>query len=79
MSKKSISDHRSVKRPKVSAQLRQAINDCPLSRYRISKLTGISEATLSRFTNGKSGLSLRAVDRLGAVLDLEVIAHGPKP
>src|SRR5262245_5864756 len=36
----------------------------PLSRYQISKMTDIDEATLTRFMSGKRGLSAQAIDRL---------------
>jgi hypothetical protein len=58
--------------PKVSDQLRRIIADCGLSRYEISKRTGIDEATLSRFMYGERGLSMKALDRLGDSLGLTV-------
>jgi transcriptional regulator with XRE-family HTH domain len=57
---------------KVSAQLRRIIDDCGLSRYEISKRTGIDEATLSRFMYGERGLSMKALDRLGEALALTI-------
>jgi hypothetical protein len=43
-----------------------------LSRYRISKETGIAEATLSRFMVGRGGLSLQGIDAIGLLLGLEI-------
>ena len=57
---------------KVSDQLRVAIDSCGVTRYRIAQETGIAEATLSKFMAGKSGLSMKALDRLGEYIDLEV-------
>ena len=58
----------------LSEQLRQAIVACGLSRYRISQLTGIDQATLSKFMSGDRGLSFNAIDRLGEALDLWLVA-----
>lgn len=57
---------------KVSYQLRRIIDDCGLSRYEISKRTGIAESTLSKFMYGERGLSMKALDRLGQCLELTV-------
>ena len=56
-------------------QLRQAIDDSGLTRYRIAKETGISESTLAQFYNGHRGLSMNA---LGDFLQL-TIHLGRKP
>jgi len=59
-------------------QLRQAIDDCELTRYRIAKETGISESTLAQFYNGHRGLSMEALNALGEFLQLK-ITRGRKP
>lgn len=59
-------------------QLRQAIDDSGLTRYRIAKETGISEPTLSKFYLGQRGLSMTALNALGEFLEL-TIAMGRKP
>ena len=61
------------KRQKVSDQIRAAIDAAGVTRYRISKDTGISESMLSRFMGGSRGLSMEALDTLGEYLDLEVV------
>lgn len=67
------------KRPKpLTDQLRQAIDDCGLTRYRIAKETGISEPTLSKFYLGQRGLSMEALNALGEFLQL-TITLGRKP
>jgi transcriptional regulator with XRE-family HTH domain len=57
---------------KLSDQLRQAIADSGLTRYRISQATGISEAGLGKFVHGERGLSLESIDRLAEFLNLEL-------
>lgn len=67
------------KRPKpLTDQLRQAIDDSGLTRYRIAKETGISEPTLSKFYLGQRGLSMEALNALGEFLQL-TITTGRKP
>jgi transcriptional regulator with XRE-family HTH domain len=48
----------------VSDQIKRAILDSDLTRYRIAQETGVDEATLSRFLSGERGLSMIAIDRL---------------
>ena len=62
----------------VSDQIRQAIDDSGLTRYRIAQETGISETTLSLFCNGQRGLPMRTLDTLGEFLELKVTL-GRKP
>mgnify|MGYP002626618220 CR=1 FL=1 len=59
-------------------QLRQAILSADKTRYAIWKETGVAEATLSRFVNGKGGLSSDAVDRIGECLGLWLTTEAPK-
>jgi len=59
-------------------QLRQAIDDSGLTRYRIAKKTGISESALAQFYNGHRGLSMEALNALGKFLQLR-ITLGRKP
>lgn len=67
------------RKPKtVSDQLRAIVETCGVTRYRISQETGIDQGALSNFMAGRRGLSGKALDTLGAYLDLEVVRHGPK-
>ncbi len=59
-------------------QVRQAIDDSGLTRYRIAKETGISESALAQFYNGHRGLSMEALNALGEFLQL-TITLGRKP
>ena len=52
--------------------LQNALRDSEVSRYRISKLTGISEGNLSRVAHGKAGLSIENLDILIEFLGLEL-------
>ena len=58
---------------KMADQIRQAIDDSGLTRYRISKETGIDESTLAKFYNGHRGLSMDALNRLGEYLGLRIV------
>ena len=60
------------RRQKLSNQIRRAIKDSGLTRYRISQETDIDEGTLCKFFNGQCGLSMKALDRLGDYLDLNI-------
>jgi transcriptional regulator with XRE-family HTH domain len=62
----------------MSDQLRQAIDDSGLTRYRIAQESGISETALSLFYNGQRGLSMKALNALGECLQL-TINLGRKP
>jgi hypothetical protein len=56
----------------ISDQLRVAIRDADCTRYAIFKATGIPQETMTRFLQGKRGLSLPTVDVLCEFLDLEL-------
>ena len=56
----------------ISEQLRQAIDSSAMSRNAICKATGIDKAAMSRFMAGKTGFSTSSVDKLAALLGLEL-------
>ncbi|MGD0461920.1 MAG: helix-turn-helix transcriptional regulator [Tepidisphaeraceae bacterium] len=62
----------------MSDQIRRAIDASGMSRYRICKEIGIPQSTMSRFMSGKLGLSMEVLDRLGALLGLEIVAGQQK-
>jgi hypothetical protein len=65
--------------PKLSEQLRDAIEKADVSRYEISKATGVSQSTLSKFVLGtRPGLSFNAMDRVGEYLGLVIVKKQPK-
>jgi plasmid maintenance system antidote protein VapI len=62
-----------IPKPKtVSERIRAAIHNSDESRYRIAQSSGIDEATLSRFINGKRKLSQDAIDTLAEYFGLEL-------
>ena len=56
----------------IEEQLRQAILDSELSRYRICKEAGLSESQLSYFVNKQRSLTLPAAAKVAEVLKLEL-------
>ncbi len=66
------------KRPKlkpVSEQLRAIIEDGSLSRYRLSKDSGVDASQLLRFINGTGKLTTASLDRIGKVLKLRITSE----
>jgi len=63
------------KRIKLSDQIRQAVDHCGQTRYRIAQETGISEPTLSRFMSGERGLPMATLDRLADHLSLDIVQY----
>lgn len=57
----------------LSDQIRQAIDESGLTRYQIAKETGIDESALAKFYNGHRGLSMKALNALGACLQLRIV------
>lgn len=55
-----------------AAIVRKAIHESGLSRYEISKQTGVEESVLSRFVSGERSMNLDTLDRLRSVLKLEL-------
>ena len=58
--------------PNIERQLRQAIKTCGVSRYRLSKLSGVSDAVLSHFVNCKRSVTLTTAAKLAKALRLEL-------
>lgn len=56
----------------LSEQIRQAVNNSALSRYRICKTLEIDQASFSRFMAGKVGLTMAHLDALAALLNLNL-------
>ena len=63
----------------LSEQLRKAIDGSELSRYRIAKEAGVAQSTISQFMNGKRSLSLKGIDRIAELLDLELVSSNTTP
>jgi hypothetical protein len=62
---------------KLSDQIRSSITSCGLSSYRIAVEAEVAESSLSRFLAEEHGLTTETLDRIGKVLGLEIISHGP--
>ena len=56
-------------------QLRQFVLDSELTRYAISKATGIDQGVLCKFVHGERGLSCDSLDRLGEFLALDLVTR----
>ena len=56
----------------VREALLKAIRESGLSRYEISKRTGIEQATLSLFVRDRAGLTLGTIETLAGFLGLEL-------
>jgi ribosome-binding protein aMBF1 (putative translation factor) len=63
---------------RISDEIRSAIENCGMTRYRIAKQTGIDAAVLCRFVQGQVGLSMDSLDRLAELLDLHIVVGIPK-
>ena len=53
-------------------QLRHLIEAGEMSRYELSKITGIDKSVLSKFVHGKCGLSMQSLDKIGETLSLQI-------
>ena len=62
-----------IKAETISDQIRAAIASSGLTRYEISKQTGIQQSNLSRFVSGQTALSTTTVDKLGKLLGLQIV------
>ena len=66
------------KSQKFTDRLRAEIQRAPMSRYKISEVTGVPESSISRFLSGKVGLSLRSVELICECLQLELVCNRPR-
>ena len=62
-----------ARRQLLSEQLREIIEGGPVTRYRISKETGIDASQLCRFVAGKGDMSLTTLDKIGELLRLRFV------
>ena len=59
-------------------QLKRALIASEMSRYKIAKVSGLSEAQLSYFVNDKRSLTLPAAAKLAKTLGLELTKKNTK-
>jgi hypothetical protein len=57
----------------ITEQIQDAIRSSRVSRYAISKATGIGQDHLCHFLKGESSMSLATVDKVLDALELEVV------
>ena len=58
--------------PTFSEQLREVILAGPMSRYEIAKQSGVDASQLHRFVNATGRLTNDSIDKLAAVLNLQL-------
>ena len=56
----------------IEKQLLRAIDQSDLTRYRLAKMSGVSQTALSLFVNGKRSLTLTSAAKLAKALKLEL-------
>lgn len=66
------------KQKQFSDEIRAAVENCGMSRYRIAKITGIDAAVLCRFVQGQVGLSMDTLDKLAECIGLHITMIEPK-
>ena len=62
----------------MSDQVRQAIKQCGLTRYAISKQTGLTEGALSRFMSGQRDMTLRTLETIAQVIGVRLVVDRPR-
>jgi len=60
------------RRADIQEQLRRAIEESPVTQYRLAKVSGIDKGILSRFIRGERTITLATAARLAEALDLEL-------
>ena len=69
---------RKTDKSNIEEQLRQAIKDSKISRYRISQLTGVAASQLSVFVSGKRTLTLTTAAKVAEVLGMKLVEDKKK-
>ncbi len=59
--------------PKLSDQLREFIENAPISQNRLASETNLDPATISRFMRKTGGLSTAGLDEIAQVLGLRLV------
>ncbi|HOA75970.1 MAG TPA: helix-turn-helix transcriptional regulator [Phycisphaerae bacterium] len=57
-------------------QIRKCIDGCGMTRYAIGVGAGIDHATISRFMNGKGGLSMEVLDAIAGFIGMHAELKG---
>ena len=61
----------------MSDQVRDAIDGCGLSRYAISRATGVTQGALSRFMSGQRDMTLRTLERIAPMIGVSLRTKRP--
>jgi transcriptional regulator with XRE-family HTH domain len=61
----------------LSEQIRRAIRQSGMTRYRICKVIGLTQPSMTRFMAGTASLSLETIDKIAKLLDLNIVARRP--
>ena len=62
----------------ISEQVRRAIEECGMTRYRLSQVSGVSEGMLSRYMTGEREMTLRTLDRLAPFIGVQIAVKRPR-
>jgi DNA-binding phage protein len=65
---------KSEKEKGLIVQLRKAILESDRTLYRVAKDSQVGMASLYRFMQGKSGLSIDSIDRIFETLELQIVS-----
>ena len=60
------------KKENIETRLRRAIERAPITRYRLSKISGVAEGVLCRFVKGQRTITLTTAAKLADALGLEL-------
>jgi plasmid maintenance system antidote protein VapI len=61
-----------MKSPDIEEQLREAILNCGMSRYRLSQRCGVAASQLCFFVNGERSLTLGSAAKVAKALGLKL-------
>jgi transcriptional regulator with XRE-family HTH domain len=64
-----------MRMPDVNEQIKAAIEASGMTRYQISKESGIAQSQLSRLMNDKQGMRVETLEQLADFLGLEIIVR----
>ena len=56
----------------IESQLKQAILNSGMTRYRLSKITGVPASVLCTFVNGKRSITIGTAAKIAKALELEL-------
>ncbi len=66
---------RKRKNKRLSDQLRDIIENGPMTRYQIAKESGVDASQLHRFVNETGRLTTDSLDKIAAVLKLRIVVE----